>query len=199
MNNLQNQINNYLEYCQNQKRLDSKTLKAYRIDLKQFHSEISASETDQVTSEVLEKYIADLHQTYKPKTVKRKIASIKAFFRYLEYKEVVDKNPFNRIQIKFREPTILPKTIPLQIVETFLSTIYTQRSNAHTTYQKRNALRDAAVIELLFASVGNFRTIVSKILFYHLLNTLVIQRTFLCLVRCNQIYIGNYTTLYVIL
>ena len=152
MNNLQNQINNYLEYCQNQKRLDSKTLKAYRIDLKQFHSGIAAFETTQITSEILEKHIASLHQTYKPKTVKRKIASIKAFYRYLEYKEVIDRNPFNRIQIKFREPTILPKTIPLQIVETFLSTIYAQRSNASTTYQKRNALRDASVIELLFAT-----------------------------------------------
>ena len=152
MNNLQNQINNYLEYCQNQKRLDPKTIKAYRIDLKQFHADLSITETNQITSEILEKYIANLHQSYKPKTVKRKIASIKAFFRYLEYKEIVDRNPFNRIQIKFREPTILPKTIPLQIVETFLSTIYTQRSNAPTTYQKRNALRDAAVIELLFAT-----------------------------------------------
>ena len=152
MENLQNQINNYLEYCQNQKRLDSKTLKAYRIDLKQFHSGIAAFETAQITSEILEKHIASLHQTYKPKTVKRKIASIKAFYRYLEYKEVIDRNPFNRIQIKFREPTILPKTIPLQIVETFLSTIYAQRSNASTTYQKRNALRDASVIELLFAT-----------------------------------------------
>ena len=46
----------------------------------------------------------------------------------------------------------MPKTIPLQIVETFLSTIYTQQSNAPTTYQRRNALRDAAVIELLFAT-----------------------------------------------
>ena len=68
------------------------------------------------------------------------------------YKELIDKNPFNKIQVKFREPTILPKTIPLQIVETFLSTIYTQRSIAPTSYQKRNALRDAAVIELLFAT-----------------------------------------------
>ena len=152
MKNLQNQINNYLEYCQNQKRLDSKTLKAYRIDLKQFHSDLSITETNQITSEILEKYIANLHQTYKPKTVKRKIASLKAFFRYLEYKEIIDRNPFNRIQIKFREPTILPKTIPLQTVETFLSAIYTQRSTAPTPYQKRNALRDAAVIELLFAT-----------------------------------------------
>ena len=40
----------------------------------------------------------------------------------------------------------------MYIVETFLSTIYTQRTTASTTYQKRNALRDAAIIELLFAT-----------------------------------------------
>ena len=54
--------------------------------------------------------------------------------------------------IRFREPVILPKTIPLHTVEAFLSTIYSQRENAGTPYQKRNALRDAAVAELLFAT-----------------------------------------------
>lgn len=152
MYNLQSQINHYLEYCQNQKRLDPKTLKAYRIDLKQFHLNISSPDPNQITSEILENYISHLHQTYKPKTVKRKLASIKAFFHYLEYKEYINRNPFNRIQIKFREPVILPKTIPLPIIETLLSTVYTQRSNALTNYQRRNALRDAAVIELLFAT-----------------------------------------------
>lgn len=152
MSNLSTQINHYLTYCQNQKRLDSKTLKAYRIDLKQFQSNISSTEPAQISPELLENYIAALHQTYKPKTVKRKIASIKAFFRYLEYKEIINRNPFHKIQIKFREPVILPKTIPLPIVETFLVTIYNQRNHASTAYQKRNALRDAAVIELLFAT-----------------------------------------------
>lgn len=152
MENLQTQINNYLIYCREQKRLDSKTLKAYQIDLKQFCSDILTTEVKQITPDIIEKYISKLHQTYKPKTAKRKLASTKAFFRYLEYKEINEKNPFNRIQTKFREPAILPKTIPLYIVETFLSTIYKQRTTAPTTYQKRNALRDAAIIELLFAT-----------------------------------------------
>lgn len=152
MNNLQTHIQNYLEYCQLKKRLDAKTLKAYRIDLRQFQAETLTSEITEITPETLENYIANLHQKYKPKTVKRKIASLKAFIHYLEYREILDQNPFNRVQVKFREPTTLPKTIPLQIVETFLSTIYTQRTCATTNYQKRNALRDAAVIELLFST-----------------------------------------------
>ena len=84
--------------------------------------------------------------------MKRKIASIKALFHYLEYKELILQNPFCRVQVRFREPIKLPKTIPLNTVEILLSTIYKQRISAKTHYQKRNALRDAAVIELLFAT-----------------------------------------------
>lgn len=152
MNNLQLLISNYLEYCKTQKRLDEKTLKAYIIDLKQFSTLTSCKEITMITPNTLETHIAQLHQQYKPKTVKRKIASLKAFFHYLEYKDIIEHNPFNKIQVRFREPVILPKTIPLHTIETFLSIIYRQRYNAKTDYQKRNALRDAAIIELLFAT-----------------------------------------------
>lgn len=145
-------ISNYLEYCTSQKCLDEKTLKAYRIDLQQFSDQIPISNITEITSKTLEQYIARLHVQYKPKTVKRKIASVKALFHYMEYKDIIDHNPFSKILIHFREPVILPKTIPLHTVETFLSTIYKQRKNAQTSYQKRNALRDAAVAELLFAT-----------------------------------------------
>ena len=152
MNDLQTQIKNYLEYCRCQKRLDEKTLKAYRIDLEQFHKKITADNITEITLDTLEDFIAGLHHDYKPKTVKRKIASVKALFHYLEYREIIDRNPFNKIQTRFREPMILPKIIPLHTVEMFLSTIYKQRQEAKTIYQKRNALRDAAVVELLFAT-----------------------------------------------
>lgn len=152
MNNLQEHIKTYLEYCRSQKRLDEKTLKAYRIDLRQFSANLPTQDISEITSGILESHIAGLHQQYKPKTVKRKIASLKALFHYLEYRDLIDRNPFNKIQIRFREPVILPKTIPLHTVETFLATIYDQRKNATTDYQKRNALRDAAVAELLFAT-----------------------------------------------
>lgn len=152
MHNLQTHIKNYLNYCNSQKRLDEKTIKAYRIDLRQFSEGLTVTEIAEITPPELEKYIAGLHQQYKPRTAKRKIASVKALFHYFEYKEIIDRNPFNRMQIRFREPMILPKTIPLQTVERFLAAIYQQSKNAGTEYQKRNALRDAAVTELLFAT-----------------------------------------------
>ncbi len=152
MNNLQTHMKNYLEYCTAQKCLDEKTLKAYQIDLRQFSEQISATEIALVTADIIEDYIACLHSLYKPKTAKRKIASLKAFVHYLEYKDLIERNPFYKIQVRFREPVILPKTIPLRTVEVFLATIYMQRQNAKTAYQRRNALRDAAVAELLFAT-----------------------------------------------
>lgn len=152
MDNLQTTIEEYIAFGQYQKRLDPKTLNAYTTDLKQFYRQLHITHLDDVTPEQLEKYISHLHQKYKPKTVKRKIASLKAFSHYLEYRELVAKNPFNKIQVKFREPVILPKTIPLHTVETFLATIYHQRNYAKTPYQRKNALRDIAVIELLFSS-----------------------------------------------
>ena len=152
MNNLQNLTQNYLEYCKTQKCLDEKTLKAYRIDLRQFAEQICTSEVTAINSSVLENHIAVMHQKYQPKTVKRKIATLKAFFHFLEYREMITQNPFGRIQIHFREPIKLPKTIPLHTLESFLATIYAQCENAKTPYQRRNSLRDAAVAELLFSS-----------------------------------------------
>lgn len=145
-------IQNYLNYCEMQKCLDQKTLKAYRIDLRQLCELTCETQITEISSEVLEQYIARLHGQFKPKTAKRKIASIKAFFRYLEYREIIEYNPFNKIRIHFREPVILPKTIPLHTVELFLSTIYQQHKTAVSPHQKQNALRDAAVAELLFAT-----------------------------------------------
>lgn len=145
-------IETYINYCSLQKRLDEKTIKAYKIDLSQFTNDMKNISLDQILPQNLEKYIEKLNSNYKPKTVKRKIASIKAFFHYLEYKEIIDVNPFNKLQIHFREPVILPKTIPLYTMELLLSTIYQQQNMAHTYYQKRNAIRDAAVTEFLFAT-----------------------------------------------
>ncbi len=152
MNTFQNQIAEYLLYCQNQKCLDSKTLKAYRIDLNQFSEMLNITSISQVDTAILEEYVSTLHQLYKPKSAKRKIASAKAFFHYLEYKDYLKMNPFSKLQIKFREPIILPKTIPLSTVEAFLSIMYKNLASSKNDYQRKNTLRDIAVIETLFAT-----------------------------------------------
>ena len=142
----------YLEYCKFQKRLDEKTIKAYRIDLKQFTSFYNNTDIHTLSVADIESFIGYLHQNFKPKTVKRKLASLKVFFHYLEYKDIIEINPFNRIKTKFREPLLLPKTIPLHIVENLLSTMYKDYSLAQTVYRKKRALLDIAVSETLFST-----------------------------------------------
>ena len=73
-------ITEYLSYCEYRKRLNFKTLKSYRIDLNQYLAFCDNS-LDFLSKNTLDLYITELHKRYKPKSVKRKIASLKAFFR----------------------------------------------------------------------------------------------------------------------
>jgi integrase/recombinase XerD len=56
------------------------------------------------------------------------------------------------MQLKFREPMLLPKTIPLHIIENLLTTMYHHHRSAKTAIQKKHILRDIVVIGLLFAT-----------------------------------------------
>lgn len=151
MNTLENYISEYLEYCKYRKRLDDKTLKAYKIDLKQY-SIFSSYLPECFLRNTLDSFITHLHKQYKPKTVKRKIASLKAFFHYLEYQDLLEENPFNKLDLQFREAKLLPKTIPFHSIQKFLSVLYAQKILANSEYQFRCCIRDIAVIELLFAT-----------------------------------------------
>lgn len=145
-------IDTYLLYCKTQKRLDEKTIKAYRIDLTQFSAFFQASNITSITVSDLESFIAHLNLSYKPKTVRRKIASVKAFFQHLEYKNIINLNPFNKMRISFREPLLLPKTIPMHTLERLLSTIYEKNSQAPSPHMKSRTLLDIAIIETLFST-----------------------------------------------
>lgn len=145
-------LQNYLTYCSAQKRLDKKTLKAYPTDITQFLLFFKDTSIIDISISDLESYIKYLNQHFKPKTSKRKFASLKTFFRYLEYKEIININPFTLLRAKFREPLLLPKTISLYTIEKLLSTIYQEHSLASTSYQQRRTLLDIAIIETLFST-----------------------------------------------
>ncbi len=151
MNTLNNYIAEYIEYCEYRKRLDPKTLKAYWIDLKQYE-DFCTDLSNFFDKSVVDSFITRLHKQYKPKTVKRKIASIKAFFHHMEYREVLNENPFAKLDIRFREAKLLPKTIPFHTIQAFLATLYVQKEQAESEHQLHCCIRDIAVIELLFAT-----------------------------------------------
>ena len=151
MENLETLITKYLRDCETIKTLDKKTIKAYRIDLTQFCT-FMLKYPDFTSKTAINEYISTLHKKYQPKTVKRKIVTIKAFFHHLLCEEIIFSNPFDKINAKFREPQTLPRTIPDAIIETFISTMYKQKSLANTDCKRNSILRDIAVIELLFAT-----------------------------------------------
>ena len=64
MNNLNNYIGEYLEFCRYRKRLDPKTLKAYRIDLGQYESFCSSS-YEFFSKNTVDHFITNLHKQYR--------------------------------------------------------------------------------------------------------------------------------------
>ena len=141
-------VSAYFTYCKLQKNLDNKTLKAYQIDLKQFLAFYPKPTT--VTRTDMELYIEHLMERYKPSTVKRKIAALKAYYHYLVYEEILDHSPFEKIQLHIRQEVLLPRTIDRQILGAIFSAAYRELSTAHSKVARQETIRNIAVLELYF-------------------------------------------------
>lgn len=145
--NMIKEMEQYLEFCKYRKELNRNTLKAYRIDLEQY---LSFIKKDFLLKARIEEYITELHKKYKQKTVKRKIASIKAFYRYLEEEERLEgSNPFTKIRVKFKETESLPRIIPRNDIERLLNYMYDVMKQSG---QEATIYRDLSVIEMFFAT-----------------------------------------------
>lgn len=145
---LRDKMTSYLNFCKYRKELDQKTLKAYRIDLRQYFDFICSDDLDK---ERIEEYITELHKKYKQKTVKRKIASLKAYYNYLEEEEIISENPFRKIKVKFKEVITLPRIIPREEIEQLLNYMYGCLDKNNVSNYKY-CLRDVAVVEVFFAT-----------------------------------------------
>lgn len=140
---LSEQIRAYLHTCQHEKNLSPDTLKAYRIDLEQF---AVFAQGQSVDKKLLSRYVAHLNQTFAPRSVKRKLASIRAFYGVLESQELIEESPFLRFNLQISYPKELPRTIPTQTIESLFQGVYAQYREQGSLW----ALRDALVLELLF-------------------------------------------------
>lgn len=148
MQELSVEIENYLFVCKEIKRLSPLTVKAYRIDLTQYY--FFSERKDIFSKKCITEYIDYLYKQFKPKSAKRKIASMKAFYHYLEMEDLIELNPFHKINYKPMEPTVLPKTIPLEVIEIIIKYAYQQYYSASTVFQKETTLRNLLILELLF-------------------------------------------------
>lgn len=144
METLRSLIEQYLDAAACEKKLSPDTIKAYRIDLKQF---AAFADDTMVNKEVLSQYIKYLNQQFAPRSVKRKLASVRAFYNELSLSGTLEVNPFDKLRVKIHSPQQLPRTIPQQIVKSLLQ-------NAYDAYSpgKLTVLRDIVVLELLFST-----------------------------------------------
>lgn len=149
---LKEEIDKYLHYCKFQKELDDKTIKAYKADLQQFVAFIEGNEAN-LNKEKMNSYLLYIHNIYKQKTVKRKIASVKALFHYLEEEEIIETSPFHKVKTKFKEEVVLPKIIPRDVIEQLLAYLYQiEAEEKHSEWKRKLVLRDIAVVETLFST-----------------------------------------------
>lgn len=150
--NLEHLINIYLEHCSTQNNLSFKTLKAYKSDLSQFREFMNVN--DFLNKSNLEDYIAYLKSmSYKIKTIKRKIASLKAFYSFLTYQEYIEINPFYKIKLKIKESFVLPKIIAIEDLNKLFNVIEEKiEITNNSKYAYKELLRDRAILELLLAS-----------------------------------------------
>ena len=140
-------IDEFLNYCRYHKKLSDKTIRAYKIDLSQY-----GVFSNELSKQALWDYIEYLNKKYKPKTAKRKLATLKAFIHFLLLQDFIDFNPFDKLETTIKEPLLLPKTIPLGVIAKLISFSYQQIVFAKSDYQIRSAVRNTAILELLFAT-----------------------------------------------
>ena len=137
-------IADYLETGEYEKQLSPDTIKAYRIDLRQFLDFTGGEWADR---NMLNQYIKHLNQHFAPRSAKRKLASVRAFYHEMEICGELGENPFNKLHIRIHSPQELPRVIPEQIVQALLQSAY----NAYMP-GCREVLRDIVVLELLFST-----------------------------------------------
>lgn len=143
----------FISHCRFERKLDEKTVSAYRMDLEQFAGGIGVnSPLRKVTRERVSVWMGSLEH-YKPRTAKRKVASVMSFMRYLECSFDWFENPFRRMRVKIKCPEQLPRVMSGVEVKRMLMCLAREAALSEPGTQKgRIRVRDWAVIELLFST-----------------------------------------------
>lgn len=138
----------YLNHLQVTKNLTTKTLNAYRSDLKQFiFFEKNALEPDLYGYFGYLQKVLNLSDT----SVRRKIVTLKNFYEFLEYNQIINANPFEKLKFKFRQEKKLPKTLTIKEISALLN-CFNVDVDEISDFQRKQIVRDAALIDLLIST-----------------------------------------------
>jgi integrase/recombinase XerC len=135
----------YLEYLRVVRNASPHTLRSVQTDLRGLASFLK-DRGDRMTvvnvdQPMVRAYVADLAQRVGARTIARKLASLRSFFRWLQADGRRRDSPMDGI-INPRQPRSLPKTAP---VETILSVLDAPQADRPAT------LRDRAILQVLYA------------------------------------------------
>lgn len=140
-------IEKFLCYLATERNVSPHTLAAYGTDLAQF-LEFLVRETGgepspaQISHLVIRRYLADLLRHHAKSSSGRKLAAIRALYRYLLREGVVDKNPAELVGTPKRG-----KKLPYHLTIDEVTALVEAPSGAETL-----SLRDRAILELLYSS-----------------------------------------------
>jgi integrase/recombinase XerD len=159
--NVQQAIAEFLQHGQTVRNLSDRTLRAYQSDLSQFHHHVTNANMVDITPEHLEVYLDKLGtEPYRDTSIRRKVAALKVFFRYLEEQGVVQESPARTLKIKHpvenRVPTVLSSREIRALLAapkdqiTDLSGMREQSAGGRNRYFC--AVRDNLILELLFST-----------------------------------------------
>src|SRR5512146_2868399 len=123
MDTLKSAVKWFLGHCANNRKLSSHTLKAYEHDLKLFCAFVSKGSSDVsiscVDRNLVQRWIAAM-TTLKPRSIRRRLATLKSFFASLERNELLDENPLAGFRSEVKLGTSLPRTVSRSTVKSLL-------------------------------------------------------------------------------
>jgi integrase/recombinase XerC len=138
-------IDHFLLFLKNEKGYSENTLVSYRDDLLtliHFLNRESFGELLEVSHRIARYYIASLHENYKPKSIARKISSLRTFYDFYISEEEIELNPFDSVELPKKDKR-LPKFIYPKEIESIFDTI--KRS-------KPLGFRDYILFEFLYGT-----------------------------------------------
>jgi integrase/recombinase XerD len=153
---IQTTLEEFIAHCKFEKSLSEKTLKAYNIDLMQFTKFLIEKnlplDVKEITKSEIRGFLESI-SSLKPKSIKRKIATIKAMFNYLEFEDKISVSPLRKMRIRIKEPYRLPKVMAIQDVNAIFKSAYKKKNilniDSHSYFEY---YRNIVVVELLFAT-----------------------------------------------
>lgn len=141
-------IDTFLKYLRFEKRYSEHTLTAYRKDLTQLEiflsEEFETSDFKEVQHAHLRNWMVSLMESgLEPKSVNRKMASVKAFYKFLLAREYVASNPTGRLK-----SLKVDKKLPSFVRESEMITLLDQIEFSRDFF----GARDRLILELLYAT-----------------------------------------------